>query len=44
MDFKLYNDYVMGEVLGDELIKDIILKDKYQLNDEEVYLKVEKIK
>ena len=38
-----YYDYVMGEVLGDELIKDISLKDKYELNDEEVYIKVEKV-
>ena len=38
-----YYDYVMGEVLGDKLIKDSKLTDKYDLNDEEVYLKVEKI-
>ena len=38
-----YHDYVMGEVLGDKLIKDSKLTDKYDLNDEEVYLKVEKI-
>ena len=42
--FKLYKDYIMGEVLGDELIKDISLKNKYQLNDEEAYIDVEKIK
>ena len=42
--FKLYKDYIMGEVLGDELIKDTSLKDKYQLNDEEAYIKVERIK
>ena len=42
--FELYKDYVMGEVLGDELIKDISLKEKYSLNDEEAYIKVEKIK
>ena len=44
--FKLYKDYVMGEVLGDELIKDISLKEKYkcELNDEEAYIKVERIK
>ena len=42
--FKLYKDYIMGEVLGDELIKDASLTEKYQLNDEEAYIKVEKIK
>ena len=44
--FKLYKDYIMGEVLGDELIKDIGLKekDKCELNDEEAYIKVERIK
>jgi len=41
--FTLYKDYVMGEVLGDELIKDISLTDKYDLNDEEAYIKVERI-
>ena len=41
--FTLYKDYVMGEVLGDELIKDISLTEKYDLNDEETYIKVEKI-
>ena len=42
---ELYKDYVMGEVLGDELIKDISLKDKYkcELNDEEAYIKVERV-
>ena len=39
-----YKDYVMGEVLGDKLIKDIDLKDKYELNDEEAYIKVERVK
>ena len=39
----LYKDYVMGETLGDELIKDISLTDKYDLNDEEAYIKVERI-
>ena len=39
-----YKDYVMGEVLGDELIKDISLTEKYDLNDEEAYIKVEKVK
>ena len=38
-----YKDYVMGEVLGDELIKDTSLTDKCLLNNEEAYIKVEKI-
>ncbi len=44
--FKLYKDYIMGEVLGDELIKDSKLDEKYacQLNDEKSYINVEKIK
>ena len=42
--FSLYKDYVMGEVLGDELIKDTKLKDKCELNEEEAFIKVEKIK
>ena len=42
--FNLYKDYIMGEVLGDELIKDISLKNKYDLNDEEAYIDVERIK
>ena len=42
--FNLYKDYVMGEVLGDELIKDDSLTEKYPLNDEEAYIKVERIK
>ena len=42
--FNLYKDYIMGEVLGDELIKDESLKEKFQLNDEEAYIKVERIK
>ena len=42
--FKLYKDYIMGEVLGDELIKDVSLKNKYELNEEVAYIDVEKIK
>ena len=43
---KVFKDYVMGETLGDELIKDISLKDKYKcdLNEEEAFIKVEKVK
>ena len=39
----LYKDYIMGEVLGDELIKDIALTEKYMLNEEEAYVKVERV-
>ena len=39
---KGYKEYVMGEILCDKLIKDISLTEKYQLNEEEVYIKVEK--
>ena len=41
--FSLYKDYVMGEILGDELIKDISLINEYELNDEKVYIKIERI-
>ena len=41
--FELYKDYVMGEVLGDELIKDESLTEKYPLNDEESAIKVERV-
>ena len=37
-----YYDYVMGEVLGDELIKDETLAFDDKLNDEDVAIKVEK--
>ena len=33
----------MGEVLGDELIKDISLTEKFELNDEEAAIKVERV-
>ena len=38
-----FKDYVMGEVLGDELIKDTKLTDYSELNDEKCAFKVEKI-
>ena len=41
--FDMYKDYVMGEVLGDELIKDTNLVDEYELNDEKAYIKVERV-
>ena len=37
-----YYDYVMGEVLGDELVKDETLAFDDKLNDEDVTIKVEK--
>ena len=40
---EMYKDYVMNEVLGDELIKDISLTEKCELNDEEACIKVERI-
>ena len=41
--FNLYKDYIMGEILGDELIEDNNLKDKYELNEETIFIKVERI-
>lgn len=39
----MYKDYIMGEVLGDELIKDISLTEEYELNDSKACIKVCKI-
>lgn len=39
----MYKDYVMGEVLGDELIKDISLTEEYELNDEKACIKIERV-
>ena len=39
----LYKEYIMGETLGENLTKETSLKDKYDLNGEEVYIKIEKI-
>ncbi len=39
----LYKDYIMGEVLGEELIKDISLTEKCMLNEEEAFIKVERV-
>ncbi len=38
-----YYDYVMGEVLGDELIKDDNIAEEYDLNEEKASIKVERI-
>ena len=39
----MYRDYVMSEVLGDELIKDVSLTDMVELNNEKVAIKVERV-
>ena len=39
----MYNEYVMGEILGEELIKDITLDNFEDMNMEKVAIKVEKI-
>ncbi|MBE6157261.1 MAG: isoleucine--tRNA ligase [Firmicutes bacterium] len=39
----MYKDYVMGEVLGEELIKDESLTDLEAMNDEQAAIKVERI-
>ena len=41
--FEYYKDYIMGEVLGDDLIKDSSLDDYSDLNDEKVSIKIEKV-
>ncbi|MDD5888541.1 MAG: isoleucine--tRNA ligase [bacterium] len=41
--FAMYKDYIMGEILGDELIKDISLTEECLLNDEQAYIKIERI-
>ena len=40
---EMYKDYIMGEVLGDELVKDSKLLEYYELNDEKAAIKVERI-
>ena len=41
--FDYWKDYVMGEVLGEELVKDETLDDYSELNDEKVAIRVERI-
>lgn len=41
--FDKYKDYIMGEVLGDKLIKDTSLSDKYELNSSSAFIKVERV-
>lgn len=38
-----YKDYVMGEILGNNISKKENLKDSYMLNDEECYIEIEKV-
>ena len=40
---EMYKDYIMGEVLGEELVKDTKLLEYYELNDEKAAIKVERI-
>ena len=40
---KNYRDYIMGEVLGEELILDDTLTEEYELNDEKACVRVERI-
>ena len=40
--FSMYKDYCLGETLGDNLIKNKSINDKYMLNDEECYIKIER--
>ncbi len=40
---EVYKDYVMGEVLGEKLIKDESLEDYSEMNDEKAAIKVERI-
>ena len=39
----LYKNYIMGEVLGENIIKDTSLKEKYDLNGEEVYINIVRV-
>ena len=41
--FKKYKKYIMGEVLGEKLIKDEKLDSKFELNDVDCFIKVERV-
>ena len=41
--FKKYKSYIMGEVLGEKLIKDDKIDSKFELNDVECFIKVERV-
>ena len=40
----MYKDYIMGEVLGEKLVKDDKLEEYFELNDEKAAIKVNRIK
>lgn len=40
----MYRDYIMGEVLGEKLVKDDKLEEYFELNDEKAAIKVERVK
>ena len=40
----MYKDYIMGEVLGEKLVKDDKLEEYFELNDEKAAINVEKVK
>lgn len=39
----MYRDYIMGEVLGEKLVKDDKLEEYFELNDEKAAIKVERV-
>ena len=39
----MYKDYIMGEVLGEKLVKDDKLEEYFELNDEKAAIRVERI-
>ena len=39
----MYKDYIMGEVLGEKLVKDDKLEEYFELNDEKAAIKVERV-
>ena len=41
--FEKYKKYIRNEVLGEKRVKDENLTEKYLLNDEEVFIKVERL-
>ena len=40
----MYKDYIMGEVLGEKLVKDDKLEEYFELNDEKAAIKVDRVK
>ena len=39
----MYKDYIMGEVLGEKLVKDDKLEEYFELNDEKAAIRVERV-